>query len=1476
MTAPFTDLGALASRLRSSVSGGGTLVLDGSVLGESTAAALAAAFALPQGQYLALANVASIPPVSGNTLTVGGGTASVLKGTGVPVTLAFTLSPGKAVETTVTASMPSAWRFTDSFPDLTRFPFDVLTVSEARFVYTTTAQPSFVPPGGGGSVALAAGMNLLCRLGLGGVSAIGALLARVLENPTWPAHGSFGPVKGEVLPVGTLTAAIGNAPDLRIGSAPYELSLTAPRVAVRIGATDDLTPVQDIALLVEGTIQEKLLVSVSIPLAGDIHEVSVEPVTAQDRSASALLDLLPLPGGTKVTSYLPAELNSVFDSIALESFTLAVKRQPPAVGYAGVSVTTLRKWALVPGVLELEKLRLVVETVDPPGLNLTTVHVEAEAGLLTTLFPTPFQFTAEIEKDQPAWTVTSVTGAYPGTIELGTLVAGLTGDPNSLPQELRGLWFAEIRADATRPQTGQPFSYTLHCTAEVAFPIHDTAFTARLGLAAAKTPTGHSVELGGTLVIGQQLFDFDLNLSTDGTWLSASWTDSGSPLEFTDLADAFGWTDRPDLPEGLDLALTGAGFRYDFTTGSLVLTATSKNYGQLVLATSRTGTTRTYLLDLAVPLNIALSDLPVAGPQIPPSVDVGIRKLDVTYASAALTEDAVTALNTTLQELHGESVGFTKLDPGLVLTADLTFDGETRTLNLPLHTSGTAPKALASGPGSGQPSDGSTATAGAAAPAAATAAPAPAAAPTGQSGGTWITVGRSFGPLHIDRIGAQYTNGVLFFLLDADIALGPLALSLDGLGVGSSLTKFDPEFTLTGLSVSYDEPPLSILGAILRVPDAQLASGVKFQFDGELVVQYQQYSLGALGSYAEFTDGEPSLFVFVQLEAPLGGPPFFFVTGLMGGFGFNRTLVMPGQDEVTDFPLLLLSATPPDGTRPAAQGPDAVLKIMEGQAAGPSGVTRQWITPQAGEYWLAAGLEFTTFKVIKSKAVLAVDFGNDLSIALLGTSTLKLPLEDESGGEAKPFAFVELGIRVIVQPSQGLFAASAILSPNSYVLTPDCHLTGGFAFYVWYGNNPNAGQFVTTLGGYHPAFKAPAYFPQVPRLGFNWAVSDSVSITGGAYFALTTSCAMAGGSLDAVYHDGSLRAWFTAYADFLVSWHPFFYTGDIGVSIGVSLRIHPLFFTITISLSLDASLEVWGPPTGGIVTVHVVVVSFSVSFGADRPAAATEPLDWAGFTALLPAHTDICGITVTSGLFKTRDDTSTVSSSGKEWIVRAKQFSFETRSAVPASVLAYGTTVLHRSATAVSQHGISITPMDKTGVVSTHSITIQRRQNGVPTAPIDVTGWTLNPLTQTLPATLWDAPPAPFTHIPAAASTKTLPGELVGFTVTAPPPAPGPTRGGIPQTVLMEEYLTPGGRAPWPLATTPTQDYVPAADLHSLALVEDVNSSTVKQARSGLFTVLGEVTAADGGPVFTGTDGDLAVLAAGAGHLFSDAPLRQD
>ena len=45
-------------------------------------------------------------------------------------------------------------------------------------------------------------------------------------------------------------------------------------------------------------------------------------------------------------------------------------------------------------------------------------------------------------------------------------------------------------------------------------------------------------------------------------------------------------------------------------------------------------------------------------------------------------------------------------------------------------------------------------------------------------------------------------------------------------------------------------------------------------------------------------------FLYLNIDVPIGGPPFLFVTGIAGGFGINSRLVLPSIDEVANYPLL--------------------------------------------------------------------------------------------------------------------------------------------------------------------------------------------------------------------------------------------------------------------------------------------------------------------------------------------------------------------------------------------------------------------------------------------------------------------------------------------------------------------------------------------------------------------------------------------
>jgi hypothetical protein len=492
-----------------------------------------------------------------------------------------------------------------------------------------------------------------------------------------------------------------------------------------------------------------------------------------------------------------------------------------------------------------------------------------------------------------------------------------------------------------------------------------------------------------------------------------------------------------------------------------------------------------------------------------------------------------------------------------------------------------------------------------------------------------LPVQRSLGPLTVQRLGAGWVQSTheLSLLLDAGVEVGTLSVDLTGLSVGipvkapSDFSQYDLD--LQGLGITFEAGEVELSAALVKVPPTSTAGYT--EYDGEALIKAGSFELVAIGSYAHAVtngDGYTSLFVFGVLDADLGGPPFFYVTGVAAGFGFNRQLLLPDMSSVTTFPLVEAASDPTK--LGATKNPDGSW-TMPNPAQALSHID-QYVPPQRGAYWLSAGVRFTSFDLINSTALLVVEFGNELEIALLGVSAISLPPPPAPGAEAPAtrYAYAELGIEIKVLPSQGEFSATAILTSNSFVLDPACKLTGGFAFYVWFGDNEHAGQFVLTLGGYHPDFHPPAYFPQVPRLGFDWPMGGDVTVSGQAYFALTPSAVMAGGALEVLFDSGDLKAWLTAHMDALIEWAPFHYEIGIGISIGVSYRLHLLFVTVTLSFELGADLEIWGPPTGGTVHVELYVVSFTVGFGADRQGPP-GPLPWTnddgtGFAQTLLPH----------------------------------------------------------------------------------------------------------------------------------------------------------------------------------------------------------------------------------------------------------------
>ncbi len=603
---------------------------------------------------------------------------------------------------------------------------------------------------------------------------------------------------------------------------------------------------------------------------------------------------------------------------------------------------------------------------------------------------------------------------------------------------------------------------------------------------------------------------------------------------------------------------------------------------------------------------------------------------------------------------------------------------------------------------------------------------------------------------------------IIYSLIHLKVNSPGLTLSLDGLVFGSAIDRFDPKFNLHGLGIDYESGPIEITGAFLEGEITFQGQTYK-DYSGTALIRTENLTLAAIGSYLQLDIG-PSLFVYAVLNYPIGGPAFFFVRGLAAGFGYNRLLHVPPVERVSTFPLV----------QEAVSGLTATPNLASELAK-----LQQYIPPSVGNVFLAIGIRFTSFEMIDSFILVTATFGHRFELDIVGLSTLVLPAADAESANITPIAEVQLALRAAFIPADGFFGISAQLTQNSFLLSRKCHLTGGFAFYTWFAGI-HEGDFVLTVGGYHPHFSRPSHYPIVPRLGFNWQVTNQLTFKGSAYYALTASAIMAGFNLSAVWHDGSLHAWFDLGLNFLLSWKPYHYEADFHIDFGVSFTFH-LFGTHHITVHLGADMGIWGPEFAGKAHIHLYIISFTIHFGS-RNRNQIKPIPWAQFRqSFLPDNDKICTINLKAGLIKqkaAKDSRDTQQQDSNDLgVINPKTLCLTTDSVIPMQCAYAGTqgqTELDHTG-ATTSFNIGTMQVKNDEIISTQRLIITR--NGRPAE----TEFEFHPLTKNAPAALWGSRLKPALH-----GKQMVPNLLTGYEIHPKRPTEAPHTAPISYKTLQQ------------------------------------------------------------------------------------------
>lgn len=794
--------------------------------------------------------------------------------------------------------------------------------------------------------------------------------------------------------------------------------------------------------------------------------------------------------------------------------------------------------------------------------------------------------------------------------------------------------------------------------------------------------------------------------SSEGYAFETTFTQDDNQFEFR------GATQSNSGNNGLTLQ---GGNIYSPTGGTLNIDAfpLKIDIKDLFLAKFTQGTKKSVMFhtDLSMGVDIDLSKLPVIGKFLT-EAKFKFDNLNITYSGAEVEKDDLATINAFIKELGTSpfqtpkpAVGSSNSKPanfpeGYSIQGTLILGDNEETIHL--HTSYSPPGTSGAGNQPAKPSH----------------------------------LGKKYGPIILDSVGLAVQDGGIGIKFTGGLVIGPVTFDLIGFEITSPVDHFDPDISIEGLGLDIHKGALSLEGLMMKsivdIPEMNYSTGQLTTtpieaFSGELVIDYKQYNLAALGSYAQLPDGSPTIFLYAFLGAPLGGPPVFFVTGVAVGFGYNRTLQLPKPTGISTYPLI----APVMGTPPAGSLADQF-----------SAMNKDFL-PKEGAFWGAVGIRGESFKMVESFIMLDVQFNDGIEIDLIGISNMTFP-KQKAGENAHPLAKIIIGILARYLPEQGILLIQGAFQPGTYVLNPKAHLTGGFAMLSIFTDQTKGtykgakGQFVFSIGGYATDYHAPSYYPQPQRIQLNWQVNPVLSVKASGYFAIVPDSMMAGGMFQALYRIGgffSISASFTLAADFKINWKPYHYTANISLAIDVcaSINIDLWLFSIHLALNLDlgANLAIWGPPFAGKgqVIVHAIVsFGVDVSFGDSTPTP--KAIDWEEFsTSFLPELDKILTASVGSGLI-TNVEKTTGTTTTKTAVINPKDMSLVCHTAFPiSSINTNGGTVNGSCSDA-----FGIAPMGKLSNLSSDlTITITREGKAMES------DFDFNVLTRSLPSAMWEA-----------------------------------------------------------------------------------------------------------------------------------------
>ena len=472
-----------------------------------------------------------------------------------------------------------------------------------------------------------------------------------------------------------------------------------------------------------------------------------------------------------------------------------------------------------------------------------------------------------------------------------------------------------------------------------------------------------------------------------------------------------------------------------------------------------------------------------------------------------------------------------------------------------------------------------------------------------------LPVHAALGPIEITAvvISASPGNGAIPVEVSGNFhgRLGPLEFVVERLGIELKATTAD-RGNLGPLNLAAGFKPPAGVG--LSVDSGGFKGGGFLGFEpeaerysGMLELEYQdQFTLKAFGLIeTRLPNGEAGFSLVIVISAeftPVQLSFGFTLNGVGGLLGLNRTvnvdrLTSGIRDQTLSsilFPTNIIANA------------DRILSDL-----------RQVFPPQRGRFVFGpmAKLGWGTPALLTADVGLVLEVPEPVRLILLGVVRGILP--DEKAAILR----LQVNFLGVIDFTQGRFSFDASLVDSKLL---SFTLTGDMAMRLYWGANAN---FLTTVGGFHPAYQPPPMnLPVLRRLTLALVSGDNPKLTLETYFAVTSNTVQFGARLELYAAAWKFNAYGFLSFDVLFQFNPFYFVADVTAMLALRVGSSSIAsIKLTLKLEGPTPWKAQGDAELSLCWFLTVKIHFSKTFGEARnttlPDLTVLPLVVAALTA---------------------------------------------------------------------------------------------------------------------------------------------------------------------------------------------------------------------------------------------------------------------